>query len=671
MITVTRIYALTTYAYDLGVYNQALHSTLSGKGLLYYTADLQANPTGSIFGVHVTPILLILLPIYAVYPYPGTLLVIQSFVLAFGAIPVYYLAKLKINSSIMGLVFAGAFLLSPALQGVNWYDFHPEAFIILPMLLSMYFSEKGNNRLYLLASAFVLLAVDKAALLVLVFALYKIISSINIKSIDVKDIWQKSRIYIIALFVSILWFFITSYVVTSLTPFNQYVGETSQYWKTLGANSLVQIPIRVVLSPSSTLNAILFDGISKLLYVTLLLGPLLFSGLRSLKALILLVPWLGPALLSDYLPYYQLGDQYPAYVIPAVFYCSIIGSALIFERLRKSSCRLNMKKIFGSMMVISIAIVFFASTPVIESGVGRLSWFKYGLPNVPEHTPYVNEFVELVPPNSSIITQSNLFPLVSSRDNAYVVPGSVFYPSGYNFDNSLDRIINEVDYVLVDVNTDILNAGLLLGQETIRKDFGLLASADGVILLKRGYIGEPTIFKAYTRTYNYNNLVGLDNVVRVNDSFSTSKTVLQHSGAVEEDFWYGPYVYLPPGSYQVDYRVKIEKPVTGEVLTLRVGSWTTYVLIEALEASAGGHHLTFSVDESGSKKEYATKSVNGEELHEGEYAIFSLKFDVETFGVYEFMGVGVKTPVAINIDTVNITQISPGFAYSTTIISTE
>ena len=43
-ITVSRIYALQTYAYDLGVYNQALHTTLTGKGLLYYTSDLQANP---------------------------------------------------------------------------------------------------------------------------------------------------------------------------------------------------------------------------------------------------------------------------------------------------------------------------------------------------------------------------------------------------------------------------------------------------------------------------------------------------------------------------------------------------------------------------------------------------------------------------------------------------
>lgn len=62
------MYALQTYAYDLGNYNQAIYTTASGTGFLYYTADLLANPLGSIFGVHISIALLEILPIYIFFP---------------------------------------------------------------------------------------------------------------------------------------------------------------------------------------------------------------------------------------------------------------------------------------------------------------------------------------------------------------------------------------------------------------------------------------------------------------------------------------------------------------------------------------------------------------------------------------------------------------------------
>ena len=143
-VTISRMFALQTYAYDLGIYNQAIHSTLTGHGFLYYTADLVANPSGSVFGVHVTFILLIITPFYGLFAAPQTLLVVQSLALALAAIPVYLLAENKLQSKNLALVFSSVFLLSPALMGINWYDFHPEAFIVLPMLFAFYFAEKNR-----------------------------------------------------------------------------------------------------------------------------------------------------------------------------------------------------------------------------------------------------------------------------------------------------------------------------------------------------------------------------------------------------------------------------------------------------------------------------------------------------------------------------------------------
>ena len=167
---------MQTYAYDLGIYNQAVHSTLTGKSFLYYTADLTANPSGSIFGVHVAFILLIITPFYALLPCPQTLLVMQSVVLAFGAVPVYFLSKYKLQSKNIGLIFSSIYLLSPLVQGINWYDFHPEAFIILPILCAFYFAEKNRPFFYFVSIIFVLLAMDKAAILIVFFGFYKLVS---------------------------------------------------------------------------------------------------------------------------------------------------------------------------------------------------------------------------------------------------------------------------------------------------------------------------------------------------------------------------------------------------------------------------------------------------------------------------------------------------------------
>ena len=37
------------------------------------------------------------------------------------------------------------YLLYPAVQGVNWYDFHPEALLLVSILFSLYFLESNNT----------------------------------------------------------------------------------------------------------------------------------------------------------------------------------------------------------------------------------------------------------------------------------------------------------------------------------------------------------------------------------------------------------------------------------------------------------------------------------------------------------------------------------------------
>ena len=153
-LTVLKLEALGMHAWDLGIYLQAIHTTATSGKLFYTTAELPytltAIPPGTQFAVHFSPILFLIVPVYALFQTPITLLVIKSTVIAIGAIPVFLLAKKILGTPIWGLFFAIGYLLYPALQGINWYDFQPQSFFPTLALFTILFIEFKKNKLAIL-----------------------------------------------------------------------------------------------------------------------------------------------------------------------------------------------------------------------------------------------------------------------------------------------------------------------------------------------------------------------------------------------------------------------------------------------------------------------------------------------------------------------------------------
>jgi len=73
---------------DLGIFTQSLSSTLKGC-FFYNTVEYQWYGVSSHFGVHNQPLLLLILPLYALFPSPKTLLILQAFALA-SSIPIAF-----------------------------------------------------------------------------------------------------------------------------------------------------------------------------------------------------------------------------------------------------------------------------------------------------------------------------------------------------------------------------------------------------------------------------------------------------------------------------------------------------------------------------------------------------------------------------------------------------
>lgn len=646
-VTVTRFYSLRTYAYDLGNYNQALYTTLRGYGLLYYTADLPVTgPSGSMMGVHFCPILLIILPVYALYPAAPNLLVLKSFVLALGALPLYKLAKDLFKTRFWGMLFSAIYLLNPLLQGINWFDFHPEAFFPTFCLFSLYYGLKGGWLKYLFFSILTLTTTEYSAILVFVTSVFflwihkkRINDSLRSwRGLGLRNIDGHLKYPLITMILSIVWFLVALQVTSIFSPGNPMVKGGAPQWSILGADGTLSIPLKLVTSPQRAVAALIYDWPLKLTYLLILFGSAAFLSFLSPKSLILVLPWLMAALLSNYSPFYYIGDQYPAFLVPFVMVGSILGAKRLLEYASQKRISFDAPKMLAPFLLISSLIFSVLSSPLYGYHIGTWPDLTYGLEPITEHDRIVMQVLSLIPQNASVLTQQNIFPLLSSRTNSFVFPIGSFYPPGRgDFNSTLKEWLQQSDFVLVDLNTSLFETYLAY---TYMKNFTVYASNDGVILLKHNYFGDPVLFERYDVTFNWESLT-----LEVNH------------------FWRGPPIYLPPGEYNCMFKLKATNyNSSSRIATLDVHGFPVVLIITKEGTEASGYKFYFKSEKSTRTIDYNSKELFGSDFSEQDtYIEFNLKFSLSLPATLEFPGINVhdSTNLILNLNRIQITQLSP------------
>jgi len=109
--------------FDLGNMSQMLWNTMHGN-FMYLTDYFGTNlPRWAMS--HVDPILLLFLPLFAVFQHPLTLVISQFVILILAAFLVYKIAYLRLGSKAASAMLGVAYLLYPALGYLNaWTGFH-------------------------------------------------------------------------------------------------------------------------------------------------------------------------------------------------------------------------------------------------------------------------------------------------------------------------------------------------------------------------------------------------------------------------------------------------------------------------------------------------------------------------------------------------------------------
>jgi uncharacterized membrane protein len=495
VLTIIRYYSFIASAWDLGEFSQSMWTTLHSGRLFYNNVEF-----GSHFHVHFRPILFLLLPVYALFESPTTLLFLKSMFLGLGAVPLYWIANKELKSNV-AIVFPILYLLYPSLHGANWFDFHPENFVPFFILLA-FFSYKNEKVCYYFLCVFLaLMTKEDVSLVVISLGLYLLI--LNRKLLLKQPLSKEVLIGLATIFLGIVWLLlslqITRYFLevdgyATLAP-SGYVHFKNVYGRLGGNGGLLNIFKTILTNPLLFLQVLFSDYIAKISYLLALFLPVAFLPLLDLKSIIIFLPTLLAYFLADSPNYYTISYQYPSLLIPGIFIAAVYGTKKLMssETIANHRRSYNFKWLYkhSRLLLVGSAIVgiiIFSLFPSVSSILGSSEQNK---PVINPHKLRLLKSLTYIPANASILTQSDIFPHVSHRLNAYVY---------YN--------TTPVDYILIDTSSYWYENSVLASEyrmkygeqpkfpEYVKRllesgQYGVFACGDKIFLFKRGYTDAP------------------------------------------------------------------------------------------------------------------------------------------------------------------------------------
>jgi uncharacterized membrane protein len=481
--------AYLTGAEDMGIMDQAVWSIIHGQ-LLHQTicnivSDTNCYSSAGIsrFAIHFEPILFPISLLYFVWPGPNTLVIFQTLVVASGAFPAFWLARLRLRNNLAAVPFALLYLLYPAQQQATIFEFHAVTLTPALLLFTLYFMYTRRTVWLFVFAILSIACKEELPLVIAIFGLWSIIFQ------------QRWRSGLVLVVLAVAWLGIELLSYHYFSPTGRPL-LASRY--TYLGSGPVQIVLNFLRHPISLLKQHVWE-IHHRYYLRLLLAPAGYLPLLAPWVLVLAVPSIALNLFSSDPNQYVGVFQYSAEIVPMLIFATIEAVVFIVWLVQWVVNRVQGQRIQaqanGSVatannssrppriqrwlhpVLLTILIVFALVNVVRENFTYGSLPFSQGFtwPQVTTHDQLAQRFVDMIPSSASVSAQSNLVPHISERTNIFMFP--------YQDD--------KVDYIFLDVtdytyplysgqyNSDV-NRILLSG------NYGIVAAQDGYLLLKRG-----------------------------------------------------------------------------------------------------------------------------------------------------------------------------------------
>jgi uncharacterized membrane protein len=518
-------YSYWGHGFDMVDFHMPVEKTLRGD----FLGVSRYNFTDTFMGLDVALGFLPALPFYALLPSAYTLVVLQVLLLASGAIPVYLIARTRCADAWAGVAWAAVYLLYPTTQFIGMAaPFQPRVPGMLCMLWAFYFLQKDRLWPYLVLLFVGMTSRTDAALVVIAFGLYTLLSRKN---------W---RWWLPPILVGALYFYAAISYITPLfysdnfqpvrvsVPFDlnrDYndmwpcgVSPQACYYLHLGG-SLPEIAINILTHPVE-IFFFLFQP-AKLEYLFLMFATLLFLPLFAPKELLLAAPIFAINLLSNRVYQYVITEQYQILVIPGMIIAGIYGGAWLWERLGKDSgfriqdseggaenreprtenrepsrvavqAKTQNREVsdiqnsapsassaveYKTRPVLYVLIVLLVGLLNIPLRNPVVSALRY--PERPERVALMEQLAAQIPPEARVAATSFLAPHLIPRDEIYFIPGG-----------KMHHQIAEAEYAFIDARAATLREMAAEGTDIVanlRSDaaWELVAADDDLYLFRQ------------------------------------------------------------------------------------------------------------------------------------------------------------------------------------------
>lgn len=441
-ISCLRYKTFSTPNFDFGLFCNMFHN-MKETGLPLVTSE--RDMLLSHFAVHISPIYYLLLPFYFLFPSPMTLQIGQAAVLSLGVIPVILLARHYRLSRKATILVALLYSFYPVLTSGCFYDIHENCFLPLCLLWTFYFFEKEKTVPMYLAALSVLAVKEDAAIFLLIFAVYVILS-------------RKKYLHgSILAALSVGYFLLATHLINTLgdgvlnNRFSNLIAPGEE-----GLGGILQLALT---NPGYLLTQLFTEkdgGWDKFAYILQMLLPLAFLPFctKKLSRLILVTPILIN-LLSYYVYLYDTGFQYHFGAAAFLFYAAIINLPTLKAPLRRNL-----------LALAAVACCCLYLTTVMP----KLSTYTARWERGKDTYVRMEEILDELPEDASLNVSSFLLAHVADRDEVYEVRYHENKP--------------DVDFVVLDVRSDaqskVVNAYLKHGYTVYAEHEGL------ILILQRG-----------------------------------------------------------------------------------------------------------------------------------------------------------------------------------------
>jgi uncharacterized membrane protein len=513
--SLTLLFALHRYftlyaSYDQGIFNQVFWNGIHGR---FFQSSLSSALSTNVvhdgqapevfyhrLGQHFTPALLLWLPLYAIFPSPATLTVLQVIFITAGGVVLYALARHYVEPAIALLITAGYYASNAVIGAVFWnfHDLSQLPLFVFGLLLAL---EKRIWWLFWLLAGLTLLIREDTGVVLFGIGAYLVVSR------------RYPRAGLALCVLSFGYIMLVTKVLMAM--FSQDVSKRfmlerfGQFAQGDEASTL-EIIWGIVSNPLRLIYEFFIRRWDqKLLYLLAQALPLALIPLAVPSAWVIAGFPLLQLFLQNGESQLSIHIRYAVTVVPGFFYGAILWWSQHREKLNATirlwKLRFSFRRFWVSCIVISLLIAFLYSPHrVFYFAIpdSYVPWVHVPLHRQWQHVAAIRPLMAQIPPDASVSATTYLIPPLSSRRSIVRLP--------YLHIQNDQKVVEEVDYVFADIwqlqqyqvafkaeRIYIQQIVPIVDQLLGQNKYGMVALQDNVLLLQKGATSDPSALAAW------------------------------------------------------------------------------------------------------------------------------------------------------------------------------